>query len=275
MNFKLNFKQTLKGYYSMKNKYTETKSYENFTFKVIGIIEHYYFFLQESFKLEDNVNNNIQNSKKDSNVQSTSLLFYSIFDGTMNIATAKTITRKERLDNIFYHRNRQIQYLFLEVVEHYQNYLLNIYNEILKEKQDFNIEKDLTYAKVLNKLRVNINDFEKYEIKNYLNINFKLKILLFIELRNIITHNGGTIQNKEKFIKNIIEKSGYAYNTENIELLDSWIKLDKNNHCIMFQRIQQENNLDFIEYIQNDYGKDFIDEIVSYVNMIDTLIYTN
>ncbi len=255
-------------------KYTKTKAYENFTLKVISIVEHYHFFLQESFKLEDKVNNNIQNSKKNSNVQSTSLLFYSLFDGNINIATAKTITRKERLDNIFYQRNRQIQYLFLEVVELYQNYLLNIYNETLKEKQDFNIEKDLTYTKILNKLRVNINDFEKYEIKNYLNINFKLKILLFIELRNIITHNGGIIQNKEIFIKNIIKKSGYANNIENIELLDSYIKLDKNNHCIMFQRIQQANNLDFIEYIQNDYGKNFIDEIVSYVSMIDILIYS-
>jgi hypothetical protein len=116
------------------NKHKNTKAYDNFISKVIGIVEHYHFFLQESFKLEDKVNSNIKNSKKDDNVQSTNLLFYNIFDGNLNVATAKAITRKERLNNIFYQRNRQVQYLFLEVVELYQTYLLNLYDEILKEK---------------------------------------------------------------------------------------------------------------------------------------------
>lgn len=253
---------------------TKTKAYEYFTFKVIGIVEHYHFFIQESFKLEDTINNNIKNSKTNTNVQSTSLSFYNLFDGNLNKATTKTITREDRLRNIFYQRNRQIQYFFLEVVELYQNYLLNIYDEVLKEKQDFKIEKDLTYTKVLNKIRMNIKDFEKYEIQNQLNINFKLKILLFIELRNVITHKAGVIQNKEEFIKKIIEKSGYAYNLENIDLLNSYIKLDKNNNFIMFERIQKKTNLDFKHYIQNEYGKYFIDEIVSYVSMINILIYS-
>lgn len=255
-------------------KYTKTKSYENFTLKVISIVEHYHFFLQESFKLEDKVNNNIQNSKKDSIVQSTSLSFYSIFNGYREVSATKMITREERLNNIFYQRNRQVQYFFLEVVELYQNYLINLYNEIFKNNQDFKIEKDLTYTKVLNKIRMNINDFEKYETKNQLNINFKLKILLFIELRNIITHNTGIIGNKEKLIKNIIEKSGYACDTKNIELINSYFKLDKANYLIMFERSEQETNFDFKQYIQNEYGKDYIDDILSYVNMIDVLIYS-
>jgi hypothetical protein len=256
------------------NKYIKTKSYENFTLKVMNIVEHYHFFMQESFKLEDKVNNNVQNSKKDSNIQSTSLSFYSIFNGYREVSTTKIITREERLNNIFYQRNRQIQYFFLEVIELYQKYLVNLYSEILKDKQNFKIEKDLTYKKVLNKIRININDFNKYEIGNQLNINFKLKNLFFIELRNIITHNNGIIQNKEIFIKDIIEKSGYAYDKRNIEIIKSYFVLDKNNNCIMFERIEQKTDLDFKEYNQNEYGKDYIDDMLSYVNMIDILTYS-
>jgi hypothetical protein len=175
---------------------------------------------------------------------------------TFNIYNERHVTIKMLIDDIINHQNIQYQWLLVFAFEDYKRYLKDIYGHLicLKNKPeklnriDFikyfdeiynilieNIERKKTFD-ILKAIRRNIPEYNYLEINNATKQDMRFLLLLIECFRNLIVHNYGKIDDKEKLLKKLLldiglhggstkkyEKIFYSYfpnNTNTITLLE-------------------------------------------------------
>jgi hypothetical protein len=166
-----------------------------------------------------------------------SIIFRSAKDGNVRFLGHRKNTIEDRIKSVILHKNKQYQWLLAEAYEVYEDFLQQVYayigyidhslwplvdygNITLKEleNKDFQYflaqsrnKKDIPHS-ILSKLREYLPNYGKLEVKNKLDKNLKLMIILIEKLRHCIVHRGGCVFIKKEFIESVIKKAGLYNN---------------------------------------------------------------
>jgi len=144
---------------------------------------------------------------------------------------------KDMRKAVVLHKNKQYQWLLAEAYEDFKDFIENSYafaghidknlwplNDFgrislteLKEK-DFEwfrkrarIKRDVPQS-IINRFRDIFPDISRLETENKLGINLRLAVALIESLRHIIVHKSGIVSDKQKFIEDVLKKSGLYNN---------------------------------------------------------------
>jgi hypothetical protein len=188
--------------------------------------------------------------------ESSIFYFWDNTQSTFNIYKERDVTIKMLIDDIINHQNIQYQWLLVSAFEDYEKYLKNIYAYLscVKNKpKELNSIEFINYFDsiynilienidrrnafdILKVIRENLPKYKSLEINNSTKCDMRFLLLMIQYFRNIIVHNYGKVNDKEKLFKKLIsiiglygvrakeyEKIFYYYfpnNTETITLLE-------------------------------------------------------
>jgi len=138
---------------------------------------------------------------------------------------------------IFHHKNKQYQWLLVEAYEIFEDYLQSIYacagyidsslwamsdfgsisiDEIDSKDYEFYLgkanNKKGVPRSIICQFRKKFPDIQSFEESNKLNVDLNLAISIIEYLRHIIVHKRGWVDDKQKFIKLVLEKCGLYNN---------------------------------------------------------------
>ena len=190
--------------------------------------------LKELYKYEQSLEENPE--LKEFSYSSHNMAFRSAKEGTAVFFGSKKITTEERKLAVILHKNKQYQWLLAEAYEEFEDFLENIYAYAgfknhnfwpLRDYGNISLEdlklKPLTWfeeqakkkkdipSSIINKFRESFPKIADIEIKNGLEVNLRFVLVLIEFLRHVIVHKGGTVSDKEEFIKRVLQKAG-VYN---------------------------------------------------------------
>lgn len=173
----------------------------------------------------------------------------------------KRVTPEDYKKTISIRKNKQYQWLLAEGYEAYEKFIIKVYAYVGHQKPnswpliDFgnttwddlptktfqffetqaNKKKD-TPNGMLNHLRHILPNFKDLEKDNFLNVDYKFKIILLQFVRHIIVHNHGEVFDYDNFKKRVFEKAG-CYNNGNPptafdDLINSLIFESEGKHSV-------------------------------------------
>jgi len=149
------------------------------------------------------------------------------------------------------HKNKQYMWLLAEAYEIFEDSLESLYAYVGYRNTDFWPLRDFggiklselrskeygyfleqaekkrnTPASIMSVFRKAYTKLEQLEKDNELEVNLRLAVNLIESMRHIIVHLGGTVNDKDEFIKSVLEKSGLYNNgnplEENLLLISSY-----------------------------------------------------
>jgi len=204
--------------------------------------------------------------------------------GELRTFGRKKSSIEDRMKAVVSHKNKQYQWLLAEAYEAFEDFIEDAYayaallDKNLWPLRDFgNISlselsnKDFTWLRcqvdkiknknnILNQFKKVFKDIESIEVKNKLDKNLKLTIILIENLRHIIVHNSGIVDNIDDFIKSVLDKAGLYNNGNPSKEYVDFIKK-------YFGSLEQENKITLLEVrIQLDHP------INIYFDRLDSLI---
>jgi hypothetical protein len=163
------------------------------------------------------------------------MIFRHARDGGPRVFAHKKTSLEEKATQVFYHKNKQYQWLLSEAYELFADFVEDAYayagyvdnnfwplsdfgSITLSElrTKDFEWFANQARAKrdvpqsALNRFREKLPDFADLEKNNKINLDLKLLVILVEHLRHLIVHMGGVSKDKEKFIENVMKKTGYS-----------------------------------------------------------------
>lgn len=191
--------------------------------------------LEELYKYEKSIE-----SHPDLNDLSSSyhnMFFRTAKDGAHRFFGSKKHTVEDRKLSVVLHKNKQYQWLLAEAYEEFKDFLENAYafagykdnnfwplNDFgsisLSELKDMPFSWFLDQARrkkdipssIINKLRDSFPIIAALEVKNGLNVNLRLAIVLIEFLRHVIVHKSGVVTDKNEFKKRVLQKAGLYNN---------------------------------------------------------------
>jgi len=173
------------------------------------------------------------------------LSFKSAIDGNHIFYDFKKISIEENYQSVIFYKNKQYMWLLAEAYEEFEKFIEKVYafigfkNNNLWPLVDYGKitlpelnQKDYVWfleraknkqgtpQSILSYYRNNLSEIAKVESKNALKINLKLAIILIENLRHIIVHNHGIVENKDDFIKQLALCASYGAMGVDNELLN-------------------------------------------------------
>jgi hypothetical protein len=168
-----------------------------------------------------------ENTKlKNSSISLHNMLFINARTGEKKPYNFKELSLEERKLQVLLHKNKQYKWLLAEAYEVFENYLENIYaycgsindsfwpledygNVTLSELKNKNYTFYVERAKkkkgipksILERFKMQFPKLKDDESKNKLQVNLYFVIMFIAQLRHVIVHEGGTVSDKEAFIK--------------------------------------------------------------------------
>jgi len=194
------------------------------------------------------------------------LSFKSAIDGNHIFYDFKKISIEENYQSVIFYKNKQYMWLLAEAYEEFEKFIEKVYafigfkNNNLWPLVDYGKitlpelnQKDYVWfleraknkqgtpQSILSYYRNNLSEIAKVESKNALKINLKLAIILIENLRHIIVHNHGIVENKDDFINNTLKKAGLDNNKkpkqEYIDFIHAFFATDKyDKHIFLLER---------------------------------------
>lgn len=179
--------------------------------------------------------NELERLKNQKDKNSEKMVFKDFRDGQLKIFGMVETNFEEQQELIFILKNRQYQWLVAEAYEHFDDFIENAYayigyidnscwsmrdygniklNELSNKKFDwFLTQSQLKKTKdILNEFRKLFPELESVESKpikaNKKKLHPKFVLNFIAELRHRSVHNGGKVNDKSKFIKEIFDDSG-------------------------------------------------------------------
>lgn len=176
----------------------------------------------------------------------------------------REINFSEMHSRAIYRKNRIYQWLLVEAYEAFEDYLKKLYaycgamdSSFLSVKESNKItlieNRDRTYKecsalikkkdeqrKILNKFRNRYPGIEKIERNNRLDVDLKYTIFLIEEMRHVIVHDRGVVENRDEFIKKIAKDCG-VINNNNIPIkylyyVNSFFENDYGNTIVLLEK---------------------------------------
>jgi hypothetical protein len=211
--------------------------------------------------------------KQDEFFQGYSFIFRSALDGEVKLYGSKDLKTEEMKKLAHIRKNKQYQWLLVDAYEVFEDFIEEVFAYIgYKDKNlwmmsDFgNISlpdiagKDYTWfleqtnkkrgkpKSILNHLREKFPKIQKLETDNKLHTNFKLLLILSERFRHIIVHKRGVVDNKELFIKEVLEGVGLYNNGNPVDEYKKFIsqffgKNECENHIVLIDRHKNRNEI--------------------------------
>lgn len=173
----------------------------------------------------------------DSYILSTHVMhFRNARTGVSKKYSYRDLSIKDRAQQVFTHKNKQYSWLLAEAYEEFEDFLEAIYAYVGFNNNDFWLMSDFGNIKIsdiknkeydwfltqsrkkkdipqsiLNQLRDLYPELKNTEKQNKLNVDLRVCIDLISFLRHIIVHKSGIVDDREEFIKIVLQKSG-VYN---------------------------------------------------------------
>lgn len=251
----------------------------------------------EKFSELDFSENNIL---RDNNIVGKRLVYFDILNNHEKFLSDSKIEKNadELLDSAEYHKNKQLQWLFVEAYELYEKYIDNLYSLMgYKDNNFWNLEdfgkvsiddiKNFTeqnfksqVLKKENKPYSIIKIFEKrFNLRQYDNIkipfhNYFFLMALLSEFRNTIVHDNGFLD-KKKSLNKLVKQCGINGNT-NIKNYETTILFylgsKEYENMICLTKILKANELvKNLLYTDRDRFQEIIGILVSYIKLISDL----
>jgi hypothetical protein len=197
-------------------------------------------------------------------------------------------------------KNKQYQWLFVEAYEEFEIFIEKTYaylgfknhdvwplsdygnislTEICNKSFDWYYDrtkkkKDKPHS-MLDRMREKIAKLSEYESSNSFNNNLKYIIILFEQMRHVIVHKSGIVNDKKIFIEEVLKKSGLyndgKYKEEYFKFCKSFFrgKGDYENH-IFFLEIEKYPNENDSPYC--DVFQLLMNYLLSYAKMIHDIL---
>lgn len=191
--------------------------------------------IEDIIKHEESYNNSSGNSP--STLSFHSMSFRTAHEGKMEVFGTNKSGFIELKKEVWYHENKQYQWLLAESYEAFELYLKQAYayaghidnnfwpahdygnisiskikNQPYEWFEEQAKKKSNAPSSIINQFRSRFSNIQVIEENNYFGINLKLAITLLENLRHIIVHNGGQTGNLGKFIDNTLKKAGLYNN---------------------------------------------------------------
>ena len=231
---------------------------------------------KELIKLNEYANNLKSNPELQEHSKSLhNMSFYDLKTGDNIFYGFKELSVGDRYLHVLLHKNKQYQWLLAEAYEEFEDFIENIYafygsinnsfwplkdygsislSELNEKNYDWYLEqarkKKDTPKSILNRFRKQFPELTKVEVNNKLDTNLSLVITLVEKLRHIIVHKGGSVDNKNEFIKLVTQESGLYnngnINPQHIELINQFFGENEYENLItvLEVRVQPEIPLD-------------------------------
>ena len=165
------------------------------------------------------------------------MVFNDAVDGSIHVYSHLKRSVQDQIQSVVLHDNKQCQWLLAEAYEAFEDFIENLYayiglidgslwpmfdfgNISIKEiaDKDYNWfhnrikEKKDKPGSILNQFRKVFTDINDIEKSNKFGINLKLSILMIEELRHIIVHKSGVVDDQSEFRDNVLKKAGLFQN---------------------------------------------------------------
>lgn len=203
-------------------------------------------------------------------VSAQNMSFRTAETGVHNFYSFHDSTIQQSIDSLIVRTNRQYQWLLVDTYELFEDYLEHAYacmgysdknfwplrdfgNATLSELElkDYQYflqqsqgKKDRPYS-ILNQFRHKIPYVKRFELTNKLDTNLSLAVALIEKLRHFIVHLRGVVHDKQKTIKEILERAGVYNNGKTsaaeLSFIDSHLRLATENNSIFLLDIAGES----------------------------------
>lgn len=269
----------------LSSKLVEISFYKNF------IENNTKAFIKNNSKQKEE-RKNLQTN--DDFVSSCNYICYNPYNGRAISLGNKTDTIESRVQTIECHYDKQCQWLLVEAYENFERYLKNLYahigyidntfwsasdfgnisiNEIKNQHIEwFQSKKIKNTNDILKQIRKNIPVIGNAENKNKLRKPLRLITIIIEQLRHIIVHNNGKLENKKEFIEKIIKEGGLfkngKYDTIIYENIDKLFYGD----VVRLKKVISKGNYSAGIPIEINYDgfSDLLSNLGSYVIVIQT-----
>lgn len=195
------------------------------------------------------------------------MIFRSARDGGHRVFAHKKTSLEEKASRVFYHKNKQYQWLLSEAYELFADFVEDAYayagyidsdfwplsdfgsislSELKTKDFDWfaaqaRAKRDVPQS-ALNRLREKLPDFADLEKNNKIGVDLKLLAILVEHLRHIIVHMGGVSKDKDKFIENVLKKTGYSSKgkaaEEHIEFINGFFADGKQKNMVVLLEVR-------------------------------------
>ncbi len=243
-------------------------------------------------QFEKNINLRKNNKNIPNTYSSNIFYYYDIEDGISRPLPPRENTMDNVLDHILLHKNKQFQWFLVEAYELYEDYLNNLYAYLGFKDHNFwpakdygNISindipsKDFYWFKdqvekikgrpesLYRQIKKRIPTIEYIETNNTLETDFRFYILLISKLRHIIVHNGGYINDINKFRSLILRELGISENSSIAAsykaTIDLYIGHNESKNFVLLLELQ-DTSTQIPLNIYHDRIKDLINKLVAY-----------
>ncbi len=227
------------------------------------------------------------------------IYFRDAVTGAHRLLGYKSSSLEERQISVLLHKNKQYQWLLAEAYEDFEDYLECAYAYAASKNTDYwplsdfgsislselkskHYEWFLSQAKskkerphsILNQFRKKhpaICDIEK---TNKFQINMRLALTLIEQLRHVIVHHGGVIENKDKFRSDVLKKTGLLNNgiphEDNTNFINSFFGTGIYETTVMLLEIRVHKDIPLDIHV----GRfDLLSEcLISYADVVKNLL---
>lgn len=224
-----------------------------------------------------------KNNILDNNIVGKRLVYFDILNKHEKILSDSKIEKNadELLENAEYHKNKQLQWLFVEAYELFEKYLDNLYTLIgnLANSDDFkkvfeNKDKIYKIIEIFNK-RFNLKQYDNIDIPFH---NYSFLINLLSKFRNAIVHHNGFIDKKmlsAEVMKNC-GLNGSVKIKKHEAVIFSFLGSEEYENMICLTKILKANELiKNLLYTDRDRFQDIIGILISYIKLITDLSKNN
>lgn len=163
--------------------------------------------------------------------------FCDIRDGMHKLLRQKESSISDRIKHAIERKNRKYQWLLVELYEAFEDYLedayalsgyldvnfwpLRDYGDAFLvdiDKKDYSWFQDRVRQKrdkpysLIKVFRSKFPQVSDFEVENKRNVDLRLMLVLIELLRHVIVHKGGVVQNRDEFMKKVLERTGLYKN---------------------------------------------------------------
>ncbi|WP_172562926.1 hypothetical protein [Vibrio furnissii] len=233
-------------------------------------------------------------------ISAQNMTYYCLETGEARFYGFSEITIEEQKMRLFEHKNKQYQWLLAEAYEIYAEYIETIYacagycDPSLWLMADFgnipyseNIKHDMEFYKqqankkkdkpksILTQFRRVFPKIESIERNNAHKLNIQLSISLIKNLRHIIVHEGGTVNDKEMFIQKVLKECSLynpkSPNENHLAYIDSYFGDKEYENLILL--LEKTHTTEFPLHMFTDRLGNLMELLVAHASLITTELH--
>lgn len=248
-------------------------------------------FQNEMRGLQNLIDSDLKNNREPLPKSAHMMMFYCAETGGARKYGARRLYAKDYELQLFVSKNKQYQWLLVDVYESFEVFISNLYSisgfldndlwllsdygsetfsSIKSKPIDFYKQKCANKKdrpqSIMTQYRLLFTEVKKIEKNNAYKIDFVLVFALIENLRNIIVHKNGRVDDKDKFIERVLKRcclyNGGKYKPEIKAYIEHHFGKDEYQNMILLLELQHPTDLPI--QIKTDRLNNLINVIMAY-----------